>query len=218
MAAGSENVQEGIADDALGKHVSRFVGPAGFFSSATVTAGLTKIHGHQPGLKGPIIATFNGIHAGAWRCPYAQSAEKKDYSLNLHLGTTRIWNADGSINEERWQQLIAIAERKDPADEEYITLSALKAYLEHCYANDPDEQSTGRNANSFFSSRYAQATAATQAWNEVFDRLACGWVLEKGGKELEPYIDLSLVRLFFEDSEAAFLKSEEGELPKPKMI
>jgi len=94
----------------------------------------------------------------------------------------------------------------------FVPHSKLKAYLARCYEEDPQDSITGRNANSWFSSKRVQGFASNAAWDETFDRLTCGWQTVAGHpKELEPFIDLSLARLFFEDSVSAFQKAEAGE-------
>jgi len=216
MAADHNDVQ-----DALGKHVKSFVDASGFFSRATVEEGLKEIHSSHVAVTAEVIARFNGVHASgffasSWRCPHAQTEGKNDYSRNLHLGTTRIWKADGSIDEARWAQFAAIAERQQPEDEPYFTLSAVKNYLAKCNQQDPQEHDTGRNTDSLFSSGTIQATAAIKAWEEVFNRLASRWVLDANGTDTEPCLHVSIVREFFENSEAAFSKAVSGELPIPK--
>lgn len=67
MSSEEKNVQKMLEDDALAKHVKRFVDKDGFFSSGTVSSGLEKIHGNYPGLKAPVIATFNAIQVSFFR-------------------------------------------------------------------------------------------------------------------------------------------------------
>lgn len=218
--------QDKQAQDAMAHHVRRFVGDNGFFSPKTVTQGLEKIHGQKANLKGPTIAAFNSAHAGNWKCPFGSTEFKADkingYAKYLHLGTTRIWTVDGSIDEARWQQFVdATTAGQEHVVGKYVTKSALKAYLDQCFYNDPQETNTARNAFSWFSSAHIQVLAASKAWDEVFERLTCGWVINQDGTASdEPYIDLDLVRLFFEDSDAAFLMAERQQLPvaKPNVV
>ncbi|MCL5272154.1 MAG: hypothetical protein M1486_02335 [Gammaproteobacteria bacterium] len=221
-----QDVQEIItADkDAMAKHVSRFM-TNGFFSPATVIAGLQKIHGTNPNIKGPFIAAFNSAHSGNWTCPFGSTEFKADdqngYAKYLHLGTTRIWTVNGELDPIRWQQFVeAVTQNQEHRDQKIVTKSALKAYLNQCYAQDPQENDTGRNTNSWFSSGYVQATAASKAWDEVFERLACGWEIDANGDDYEPYINLDLIYLFFEDSHAAFMAAENQNLPiaKPETL
>ena len=219
-----KDVQEMIEKDAMAKHVSRFM-KNGFFSPSTVTDGLKQIHGVNPGAKGPVIAAFNSAHSGNWICPFGSTEFKADaqngYAKYLHLGTTRIWTVDGEVDPIRWKQFAeAVTPNQEQRNQKIVTKSALKAYLQQCYEQDPQEQNTGRNTNSWFSSGYVQATAASKAWDEVFDRLACGWEMNDKSEDYEPYINLDLVYLFFEDSEAAFMEAENQNLPiaKPEPI
>ena len=217
MSSSSENVQKLLQEEALARHVVRF-SDHGFFSPSTVSAGLEKIHGSHSTAKGTIIAGFNSNHVG---CPFFSAEfkpdEKTGFAKYLHLGTTRIWKTDGSIDEERWNKFVtAVTVGQESQEIKTVSRSALKNYLQFCYENDPQESTTGRNTNSWFSSGYVQATAATQAWEEVFDRLTCGWVFNEKLHEQEPFINLDMVRLFFADSTAAFQKAEDRELPVSK--
>jgi len=223
MCSSEETVRDMLRSDksALEKHVSRFVGRDGFFSPSTVTDGLDKIHSKGALIKGPLIAIFNSSHSGS-KCPFLATEFKKDersgYAKYLHLGTTRIWNSDGSINEERWQQFCIFILKDHPDGKIFVTKSKMQAYLEHCKTTDPQEFETGRNTSALFSSASAQVFAATSAWDEVYERLTCGWVHNELLHDNEPYIDLDLIRLFFEDSNAAFLRAELRELPVAKPV
>jgi hypothetical protein len=209
--------------DALAKHVQRFADSNWDYSPTTVSSGLEKIHAHQSGLKGCFIAGFNATHSSSnIVCPVTGARflpdAKTGYAKTLHLGTTRVWNVDGSINEERWQKFVLfVTEGQGPEADKIVVFSKLNAYLAFCYENDLQEQSTGRNTNALFSSKSVQGTAATKAWEEVFDRLAEGWLPVAGKTNVwEPYITLTLVREFFEDSKAAFQRAENKLLPVPK--
>ena len=218
MSASEKDVADMIQQDpSLKKHVSRFLGADSFFSPKTVAGGLAKIHGASTTLKGALISEFNRAHAAHNLCPFGATQfvadETKVFADYLHLGTTRIWKKDGTVDEARWQQLVAfVTKDQDPQKEHVLTKTVLKAYLQHCLEHDPQELDTGRNTDSLMSSQLIQAKAASSAWDEVFDRLTCGW------DEDEPWIDLALIRLFFEDSEKAFQKAESQELPIPKPV
>jgi len=207
---------------ALGKHVQPFTDDNGNFSPTTVGNGLQQMHGSQTCAKGTVISTFNATHASDnIVCPVTGARFVADpqtgYAKNLHLGTTRVWNANGGINEERWDMLVEYVTAGQSSENKIMTLSKLKAYLLKCYNDDPHELTTGRNNNSLFSSKIVQGFAATAAWDEVYDRLTCGWAqVDDKPTELEPYITLDIVRLFFEDSKKAFQLAECGKLPVKK--
>jgi hypothetical protein len=202
----------------LAKHVARFA-ENGFFSPSTVGDGLKKIHADKAGAKGYAIAVFNASHSGNVVCPFGhtefKSHETKGYAKYLHLGTTRIWNSDGTFNEDRWEQFKEAVTSFTEHEVPIVKKSSLTNYLKQCYKNDPQEATTGRNANSWFSSATMQSFAANAAWDEVYERLSCGWYPNSKG-DLDPYITLDLIKLFFEDSEAAFAKAETQELPAQK--
>jgi hypothetical protein len=206
----------------LEKHVYLFLDKDKVFNSTTIAAALTKMHGSASTAKGRMIALFNASHgSGNIICPAMKATFSKDangYARFLHLGTTRIWNADGSFNAARWQDLVSFTNLKQN-DAGILTLSQLKAYLTTRLATDQPDPNSGRNTNAFFSSKRVQAFAATAAWDEVFDRLACGWkAIEGKSNQWEPYLTLEILKEFFEDSPRAFLRAECGLLPvlKPK--
>lgn len=207
----------------LEKHPKRFTDRDNNYCPHSIAAGLNKLHSSNVGLKSKAIAAFNATHTSdnlVFPTTHGKLVydEQNGFAKNLHLGTTRIWNADGSINEERWKKFVdfVTADQKDN-EEKIVTQSKLKAYLKHCYDNDPQDPTTGRNSLSLLSSKPVQGLAASAAWDEVFDRLACGWkTIDNKSCRQEPYITLSLVREFFEDSTEAFAKAENRELPAPK--
>ena len=92
----------------------------------------------------------------------------------------------------------------------------MNQYLQLCARSDYEDRTTGRCVHSFMSGTYAQITATKRAWNAVFERLACGWEYNEALADEEPFVTLALIRLFFENSDEAFLKAERGELPVPK--
>ena len=185
------------AMSALEKHVAAFgKTEAGkiLYSRHTIADKL-KNHGEtSPGVVGTVINFFNRVHSG--QCPFGHGtfsqAGQNDFAKSLHLGTLRLYRPDGSFNEDNWQ---AFAQ-----DREMIGLSDLLNYLGGQTAALPEEQETGRNTDSWFSSRPLQETAGREAWKEVFKILACEW--QANGDDMEPLIQSDLLRLFFEDSPA----------------
>ncbi|MHB1948670.1 MAG: hypothetical protein ACYCQI_11225 [Gammaproteobacteria bacterium] len=205
----------------LEKHVFMFMDKEKTFSPSTVTAGLNRMHGVQADMKGRFISLFNASHGSDnIVCPELSAQFTKDkngYARFLHLGTTRIWNADGTINQARWEQFINYIKVEKEEKEPILTLSKLKSYLAECVRKDPQDPTTHRNSNAFFSSKYVQHLAATAAWDEVFNRLACGWK-EVPGKPgtFEAYLSYEVTQEFFTDSPRAFLRAECNLLPVPK--
>ena len=122
--------------DAFIKHVTRFCDEKANFSPTTVGDGLAKIHGTYPYAKGAAISAFNATHSSTnIICPVTGARIEFDpetgYGKFYHLGTTRIWNPDGSINEERWNMLVdyvsqGLPERGNP--ESLVPLSVMNAY------------------------------------------------------------------------------------------
>ena len=204
----------------LERHVLPFLNPDDVFSGSTITDALTAMHGSMPGVKGPLISTFNATHGSEnWALPSFSAKfikDKNGFARFLHLGTTRIWNDDGSINEERMVEFKKIFPEK-------VSQSGLNAYLAECMKKDPPTSENGshRNADAKFGlttkkmREEQQASAATQAWGEVFDRLACGWVQGPSGKP-ERYLTIDIAEEFFRDSPRAFLRAKCGLLPVVK--
>lgn len=165
-------------------------------------------------LKGLAIHTFNAVHRGGSLCPFLKDTP---LAASLHLGTTRVWNEDGSVNEIRLQQFISSASETYPAESSgIIRRSSLLAYLKKCAKNDPEDRKTGRHAERF-GSRFTQELAATAAWDEVFNNLTCGQIAKKDKpNEKEPYISVEVIKEFFYDSGAAYLRAKLGLLPYAK--
>lgn len=205
--------------DALANHVALFT-KNGFFSPSTVSSGLKKIHSENTTMKGGAIAVFNSTHSGNWMCPFGKTEfiadETNGYAKYLHLGTTRIWNRDGTINEDRWNQFVEKATSQNEDEIFIVTKDTLDSYLSYCYHNDPQELDTARNSNSWFSSGTIQSTAASAAWKEVYDRLTCGWIYDEKNKVYDPYITLDRIRLFFVDTGEAFKEAMDNILPAEK--
>src|SRR5687767_10399792 len=106
------NVLSVLDETPFGRHVKPFVDQNGKFSPTTVSAELEKCHEPHSTAKGTVIATFNASHSeGTFLCPFRKSASAlpdKDlgYAKFMHLGTTRIWKADGMIDEIRWKKFV----------------------------------------------------------------------------------------------------------------
>ncbi len=206
---------------ALGRHGNLFTDDLGNFTPGTVSNGLEEIHSSQSWIKGEVISTFNATHSSSnIVCPVTGASflpdEDTGFAKFLHLGTARIYKPDGSIDEERWDQFVNYISAGQTDTPIKVKYSRHMAYLLDCYNYDPQESNTGRNTNCMFSSKYIQGTAATQAWNEIYDRLTCGWEKMEDSDNLEPYITLDLIRLFYEDTRKALQKAKDGELPVKK--
>lgn len=203
---------------ALERHVISFLKPDQMFDRHTVTHVLNGMRSSQAEMKGNVIAGFNATHASSnYICPAFKAQFSKDknaYGRFLHLGTTRIWKSDGTIDEDRLNKFKAFftKDQKDQKEPVKLTVSKLKQYLSLCLELDDPETSngSGRHADGLFRvmRRGVQVVAATAAWDEVFDRLACGSTAEG-----EKYITLEIAEEFFRDSTRAFLRAVCGLLP-----
>lgn len=193
----------------LFKHILYVLDAKNCSSPSSIARVLKNMGSSAAEFKGFAIHTFNAVHRGS-SCPFFKNTP---LSKSLHLGTTRIWKEDGSVDEARWQQFLKNASEENGS---IFTLSKVQAYLQECTEKDPEEEKTGRKTTPYLPlSKSMQVNAAVLAWNEVFDRLTCGWQLKENG-ELEPYISTQVVREFFEDSPVAYLRAECGLLPVPK--
>lgn len=210
---------------AFERHVIAFLDNTKTFSTSTVKTILNSMHAKQAEIKASIIASFNATHSSHNILLPSFSGQfiKDEHGLLIyfyHLGTTRIWNIDGSINEERMNQFKRYFTDGQPKDSPQIaTFSKLKQYLQQCYEKDPPEteNGSGRNADAKYGLSTKkmradfQATAAVQGWQEVYDRLTCGWT-----KDGDPYLTLEVAEEFLRDSPKAFLRATCGLLPVPK--
>src|SRR5690348_3333820 len=91
---------------AMDKHVKRFVNEDWSYDPKSVAKGLEDVHADYPLVKGVAISTFNASHVS--KCPAMSGSfvpdEKTGYAKFLHMGTTRIWNEDGSVDEAKWKE------------------------------------------------------------------------------------------------------------------
>jgi hypothetical protein len=198
----------------LFKHILYVLDAKNCSSPSSIAKVLDRMGSSHPDFKGFAIHSFNAGHRGN-NCPFFKNTP---LSKSLHLGTTRIWKEDGSVDEMRWKKFL-----KEASDENgsIFRLSKVHAYLAECAEKDPEQKETGRHTTPLLPmSKESQVFAAVQAWNEVFDRLACGWKIKdaKTG-EMEPYISAEVIWEFFVDSPVAYLRAECGLLPvaKPKV-
>lgn len=204
----------------LEKHVELFVDKEWSYSTKTISDGMHNgIDKQYPSYKAGGISYLNASHANYLGCPAFSGSFAPDKSTKfaymLHAGTTRIFNADGSINEDRWLQLIKIAEIHPETKQSIVRHSTLKTYVAECNKNDPCDYQTGRHGQVLLP-HALQFNANLAAWDDVFRILSCGW-MKKNDKhdEYESYLTLDILREFFENSKKVFERVQKGELPAP---
>jgi hypothetical protein len=163
----------------------------------------------HPTLKGTLIDQFNAKHRGN-RCPFSENDSLAD---SLHLGTTRVWNADGTVNEDAWRKLLDVASEDNQS---IVRADKLFAYLEQSAEHDPEQPGTGRQSFDPLISKRIQVKAASLAWGTTIERLTCGYKFDAGANQFVPYISVKVMREFFDDSPIAYLRAESGLLPVPK--
>lgn len=201
----------------LEKHVYRLMNEAHKFSPKTIGQGLEKMHGSSPYGKATGIAFFNASHSsGNLVCPAFRGDFIKEGSFQkyLHMGTSRIWDPSGELNSAKNERFINDCFGKETT----LPLSKLLKFLELCTKYDPEEPGTNRvTGYSLTFTKKMQATAASSAWGEVYDRLSCGWVfLENDLKKQEPYLTRVIAQMFFQDSTLVFMLAENKLLPVPR--
>jgi len=208
------NDHEGYADlSPLQKHVYAFgkLTEDGqlIYNYSTIAERLAQHKENYSTLVGCAVFTFNAVHSG--QCPYGSArfsqAGQNDFGVSLHLGTLRLYSSLGTFSEGLWE---AFAD-----NHEEISLTYLNTYLAEKNNEYPEEQTTGRNTHSFFSSRYAQETAGSKAWGEVFKILASDWEEGMDG-QFTPLVDARLLKLFFEDTLACLHIAKSLDLPVPQ--
>jgi hypothetical protein len=176
------------------------------YSSTTIANELS--HHGEPhyNIVGSAVSFFNATHSG--KVPYGDITfscpHQKEFGASLHLGTLRLYGEDGSFSQDNWDGFAK--------DNDNISLHQLMDYLEDKTGMLPDEHDTGRNTDSWFSSRKVQTTAGREAWKEVFKILACDWQ-EGKDKTLEPLVQTNLLELFFKDSLACLELAKQLKLP-----
>ena len=208
----------------LHKHVYLFLEPNGqTYSVKSVTAGLELLRSNKASEKGAAFSAFHATHASGGVCPVLTAEFKKHdangYGNFLHLGTTRIYKADGQLDEKRWEEFEKYVTQGQNEEPKIVVKSKLFEYLNK--KNDVPEEKTGRHTLfqrlPFLSALSPQKSMAINAWNEIFDRLASGWELIPGTNgEYEPSLTRDDVRLLFADTPAVLLKVVCGLLPVPK--
>jgi hypothetical protein len=199
----------------LAKHILYVIDNNFVSSPASVATRLKAMDSSMPDFKGWAIHLFNAGHRGN-TCPFfkklAQGGlETASLSSSLHLGTTRCWNANGSVNEDCWKRLVS-ATAEMVKGTAIITKTKFFAALKKWADEDPEDKTTGRQVSPLMPfSKEVQHDAGVKAWEEIFDRLTCGYK-----DNTEPYITVEVMREFFDDSPVAYLRAECGLLPASK--
>lgn len=167
------------------------------YTGSSIANRLAKAGSMGSTAKGPIISMFNATHSGA-RCPFSRGVLPNNQSIaqSLHLGTTRIWDENGHVNEKRFNAFVRACVSEHPEYGLIFTPKNIKAYLLDCSRKDPIQENTGRNTLSTFSSRFVQEMAADKAWDELFASYKTGMV------DGEPYLNYHAMYLFFHDTNA----------------
>ena len=136
---------------------------------------------------------------------------------NLYLEKIHVCNSVGSINEEGWEEFKNFVSKGMPAEKIRVSKSKMESYLDHCLIGDLARLEKGINAYALFASPNKEIIEAKSAWAEVYRQLACGWIPNESGDDLEPYIDLNLIRLIVEDSRGVSLIASRDMLPIAKL-
>ena len=158
-------------------------------------------------MKGHIIHKFNAAHSG--KCPFTKTefnrATDGTFGYTLHLGTARVWDPDGSINEENLTTLVeSTKEFNVDVNDFIIKKNKLMEYLEYRRTIDPEVPGTGRYESKVPFSRDIQYKAATGAWGEVFESIKSGVHAD------EPYVTVARLELFLRDTPALLQEIKGG--------
>jgi hypothetical protein len=121
---------------------------------------------------------------------------------SLHLGTARVWNKEGNIDEARLHEFMRACGTPHETLGVIFTFQKVKDYLLVCSKKDLEQLDTGRNTSSFLSSKSIQEMAAIKAWEEVFSSY------KTGVNDKEAYLDRHSIELFFRDTGAFVLEAE----------
>lgn len=200
-AVSTEQVQPNAHLSALEKHVLAFSEMRDDekikYSGNSIGTQLGELGSSKARLKGTLIHKFNAINSG--RCSLTSTefnhGDDGTFGYTLHLGTARIWNADGSINEDNLVDLIdSTYEFNAEVNDFIITESSLFEYIAQRQNTDPEEPKNGRYSSYKPFSKKVQHGAANGAWGEVFESLKSGEI------DGEAYITSSRLEKFFRDT------------------
>lgn len=169
------------------------------YSDNSIGTELTELGSPNAMTKGRVIHKFNAANSG--KCPFSRtefnSGADGTFGYTLHLGSARVWDPDGSINEDKFAALIeATKEFNFELNEFIVKRNKVMEYLEYRRDIDPEVPETGRYASKIPFSREIQYKAATGAWGEVFESI------KSGVDNDEPYVTVTRLELFFRDTPA----------------
>jgi len=154
--------------------------------------------------------TFVGKHCPVGETVFSGKTGRTDFGPNLHEGTFRIFNRDGSINEER----IAVFRRIADVNGR-VALSVLIDALKKQIKENIKEAGTGRDGGCVTGP--IEAIAIEVAWAQIFDLLVCAWQPHpKKSQELEPLVEATMLESFFKENPICLKKAIELGLPVPK--
>lgn len=181
-------------------HIKPFLDKDGYFSPSTISKELEALHAPLAGPKGLGIFAFNRLHAGS----SGPITKNTDFSPHIHLGTARIWNRNGKLNETNWQKLVKFTQdTQSPRHQDIILESTWENFIKKINAEEGPEPGTGRDASTLLSSKKAQEIAGSAARVQVFDLFSKGKTAVKNeGKAVtqERYMTLSDLELFYRDT------------------
>lgn len=176
---------------ALEKHIRYFGGPHGVSYSSMVTQnekiGLSWWEARQTA-----AVVSAGAGAKVSGCPFAMFKPKQAVGVLNHPQSTGIYNLDGSINEERWEELLPYASQND-SNESIITEHNLYQFLEDCRKKDPRPDPLG-----------LAKVASNGEW-ETFLR-----VFATRDQQGVRFVPIKRLRDFFEDSQIPGKEVEES--------
>ncbi|HHT0593261.1 TPA: hypothetical protein ACTXXA_002032 [Legionella anisa] len=116
-------------------------------------------------------------------CPFSMFKAKQAVGVLNHPQSTRIYNLDGTINEERWMELLDYAEENEETKELLITEDNFYQFLDACRKKETRPDTFG-----------IALKASNGEWSAFFDKFA------DTNTEGKRFVSIARLRKFYEDS------------------
>jgi hypothetical protein len=183
----------------LEKHV-------GFFADASGQVTFTSIRDAQrsvgdgllvaSGKAAAVMAVGSKIVKG---CRFAAFTPMEGVKL-IHPCDSRVFTADGGINEVAWEQLVKATVGGSGGN--FIRQDSLMKYMEICREIDAS------NTDVKFWTKLSKGE-----WDDLFAKCTNHWDKTPEDRNYQPCITVALLREFFEDTPAVFTRCKDKLLP-----
>ncbi|MCE0722874.1 MULTISPECIES: caleosin family protein [Legionella] len=128
-----------------------------------------------------IVSAAGGMKVSG--CPFSIFKAKHAVGVLNHPQSTRIYNLDGTINEERWSELLDYAEENEETNKLVITEASFYQFLDACRQQETRSDTFGIGLK-----------ASNGEWSAFFDKFA------DTNAEGVRFVSIERLRKFYEDS------------------